>query len=147
MKIAHNIKISVFRKDEDREPVIAGLKSLFPFDLETEKVTINSTEAEGLNENKIEILEVVLKKERLVNLFMKKLLEKLGEQKKILVSQIDSRLDFEQRFFLRLDKEKAIKNEFVLTDSGNCYHIAISVAAFPKTKESARKVIAEFLQS
>ncbi|MBI4439255.1 hypothetical protein HY640_04950 [Candidatus Woesearchaeota archaeon] len=48
-------------------------------------------------------------------------------QRKLLLLQMDS----------RLDKERFLKGECVLTDGGSCFHIRISVAAFPKTRERA----------
>ena len=55
-----------------------------------------------------------------------------------ILKQIESRLDEELNFFLRLDKEKWVnEKEMKLTDSGKCFHIKISVAAFPKNMDIA----------
>jgi RNA binding exosome subunit len=63
-----------------------------------------------------------------------------------LISQIESRLDEELFFFMRIDKDSwNIEKKTILTDSGNCYHIRITVAAFPKKRESAVALLNRFL--
>ena len=58
-----------------------------------------------------------------------------------MVVKQEDRLDEECNFFIRLDKEKLMNGECWITDSGDCYHIKISVAAFPKKKERAKQVV------
>ena len=39
---------------------------------------------------------------------------------------------------MRFDKDELIKNNnLVLTDKGNCFHVKISIAAFPKKRKIA----------
>jgi RNA binding exosome subunit len=38
-------------------------------------------------------------------------------------------------------KQKLLNNELWITDCGECFHIRISIAAFPKKKEVALEVI------
>jgi RNA binding exosome subunit len=62
-----------------------------------------------------------------------------------LFRQVESRLDEELFFFIRIDKEKLIKaNEFILTDEGNCYHIKLGVAAYPRKREIALGRLKEY---
>tara|TARA_Y100000294_G_scaffold56258_1_gene53268 strand:+ start:5103 stop:5555 length:453 start_codon:yes stop_codon:yes gene_type:complete len=148
MKIAHQIKVKVFsyeKNNEDEKLVLDKFLQLFPFNLKDEKIELKNTNALGLNENKITIFEVALTKEKHTNLFLNNLIKNLDEeQKKLILSQLESRLDNNLDFFLRFDKTEYIQNnKLKLTDSGNCFHIKISVAAFPKKREIARKIISQ----
>ena len=151
MKLAHNIKLSVFSYEsdgEDTEKIAKALSLLCPFDLKTEKLTINRTSAQGFKERKIIILDITLSKERHTKKILQHLKDSLSEEHiNLIKSQIDSRLDEELNFFIRLDKQKLIQDkEFYLTDSGNCFHIRMSIAAYPSNRENAMDVVADWLQ-
>lgn len=149
MKLAHKIEITVFSKPgEDEELIRRKLLSLLPFDAGKEKIEIKETKASGFNQKDIKIFEIELSKDRHINEFLKNLSDKLSAgQKELLLRQISSRLDSQLRFFIRLDKDRLLKNNDVLiTDSGNCFHITISIAAFPARVENAVKVIKEICQ-
>ena len=143
MKIAHNIAIRVFAKEwEDAEKIKEGLSRLAPVNFEKEKLKINETTAEGFEDRKIKIFEIKLEKERHAKVFFDNLLQKISDkQKEMLIKQTDSRTDDECNFFIRLDKEKMLNGEYWITDSGDCYHIKILVAAYPAKKDAAKKVI------
>jgi len=145
MKQAHHIKLSVFiHEQEDREAIYNKLISLVPFNIKEEKIKLNEDTATGFNNKKIKTYEIVLEKDRHINEFLEKLKESLSqEQKELLINQAESRLDNERNFFIRLDKEKLLNNEFWITDSGNCFHIMISIAAFPAKREKALDVLNE----
>ena len=140
MKIAHQIKIKVFsyeKNNEDEKLILDKFLQLFPFNLEYEKVNLKKTYAEGFHGTKITIFEVTLVKERHTNQFIENLTKNLdAEQKKLILSQIESRLDNHLDLFLRFDKKEYLENnKLMLTDSGNCFHMKISIAAFPKNRE------------
>jgi len=142
--MSHNIFISVFSKPEDNEKNIKNsLMSLFPFNLTDEKIEIKTKKCLGFNEREIKIFEIMLEKEKHIRKFLENLNENLSkEQKELLIKQIYSRLDDDLYFFIRLDKDKLInENKFWITDSGNCYHIKIKIAAFPNKKHIAAKNI------
>ncbi|MBI2574585.1 hypothetical protein HYV82_01750 [Candidatus Woesearchaeota archaeon] len=143
MKLANNVRISVFAKeDENAEEIEEKLKQLVPLDIEKERIAVQKKAATGFNEKKITIMEISLAKDRHINAFLDFLKENLGErQKGLLIRQKESRLDEKLNFFMRLDKEKLMKNEYWVTDSGNCYHIRISVASFPRNRENAMKAV------
>lgn len=93
-------------------------------------------------EQDITIYEMLLTKERHVKAFLDFLNEKLNaEQKELLISQSYSRFDKDLNFFLRLDKDKLNNSQFWITDSGNCYHIRLSIAAYPKNNEKAMETL------
>ena len=142
MKIAHQIKITVFsyeKHNEDPNLALEKLLQLVPFNAKDEKISLNKTEAHGFNEKKIIIFEILLEKEKHTNKFLENLIGKLNiHQKNTILEQLESRLDDNLSFFLRFDKEEYIKNgRLALTDSGNCFHIEIGIAAFPRRKEAA----------
>ena len=149
MKIAHNVTIKVFAKEgEDAEKIKKGLSKMIPLDFDKEKIKIDETTAEGFENKKINIFEIKLEKERHITKFFENLLEKISErQKDMLLKQIDSRIDEECNFFIRLDKEKIFDNGYLITDSGDCYHIKTAVAAYPSKKEAAKKVIEQMIKS
>jgi len=147
MKYLHNIKITVFVKpDEDLELIKTTLINLIPFNLEKEKIQLKESTATSFEQRKIIVLNISLAKTRHTNSFLKFLLNKLsGEQKQLLLKQALSRLDNEQKFFIRLDKNYLLNNKFKITDSGDCFHIKMGIASFPSTKQNSLKIIKELL--
>jgi RNA binding exosome subunit len=145
MKYFHSIKLTVFSKPEDDEEKIkTAFLGLIPFDFEKEKVECKLQTASGFTERKIKIFEIKLLKQRHTDAFFDFLMSKLNdEQKKLLLRQKESRLDDNLNFFIRLDKEKLFENEYFITDSGSCFHIMISIAAFPAKKECGLRIIDE----
>ena len=148
-KLANAIWMTVFIKDdEDYSALSEKFNKLVPLDLEAEKLKINEKNATGFSERRIKIKEIMLSKDRHIRAFLENLSSKLGEsQKKELIEQSESRLDSEQNFFLRLDKIRmTMSNDWILTDEGNCFHIKISVAAFPKTRENALNAVKQIFK-
>lgn len=146
MKLAHQIKLKVFsygKHSEDDKLILGKLLEFFPFDLEEEKIELKKTGALGMNENQITIYEVVLTKEKHISRFLENLKEKInGDQKKLILDQLESRLDENLDFFIRIDKDEYVKNgKLKLTDSGNCFHLKMSIAAFPKKRDIALGIV------
>ncbi len=148
MKIAHSASIRVFCGEEENESeVMNGLKSLLPFDLEKEKILVQRQTALGFGDRRIAIFEVILTKDRHVKAFLDSLLQKISAtDRQMLLRQLDSRVDDEANFFVRFDKEALTKrNDLLVTDSGNCYHVKIKIAAYPSTKQKTIEVVKELL--
>jgi RNA binding exosome subunit len=144
MKLLHNLLLTVYAKPEDDgKKVKENIRKFFPFDLKEEKIKINQKTATGFEERKIRIFTVELEKQRHLNKFIKHLREVLREdQKELLRKQKRSRIDQNNHFFIRFDKDKLItQDEFWITDAGNCYHLKLSIAAFPTSRENALKTI------
>ncbi|MFH0870156.1 MAG: RNA-binding domain-containing protein [archaeon] len=142
MKLVHNIKISVFvRQGEDEQLIREHLLKLVPFSLEEQKLTLKRRKAVGFGERIIIIYELDLEKERHTNAFLESLREKLGGQQRAMLVAQENRLDDELFFYLRLDKQRLHQGEYLLTDGGECYHIRLSIAAFPKKKEVALEAV------
>ena len=146
MKHAHLIKLTVFSHETlDRNKILESLNNFFPFNLKQSKIEIKITNVEGFNGKNIEIFEITLTKNSLIKLFIKSLLDRLdNQQKELILEQAESRLDDNLDFFLRFDKNFWMNGQkLVLTDSGNCFHLRINIAAFPKKREAALKIVKE----
>lgn len=150
MRYVHNIKITVFVKPEENDfhsLIKNKLINLVPFNIEEQKISVLGSPVEGFESRKIIIYEIDLLKENHTTSFIKNLKEKLpGEQKQLLLSQRWSRLDDELNFYIRLDKQELLKEKYSITDSGDCFHIKMHIAAFPKNRESALKVIEKIFE-
>ena len=149
MKIAHSIKLNVFSyENENGEIILECFLKFFPFNLEENKVKLKKTHPKGFNESSITIFETVLTKNNLINKFLDFILDNLSQEQKIIIlNQMESRLDDNLDFFIRFDKDEWIKNnKLELTDSGKCFHLRISVAAFPRKREVGLKIIRELFE-
>lgn len=149
MKYAHEIKITVFSNPEDDENKIQkGLIKLVPFNLKDEKVSLISKAANGFNDKKIKVFAIILKREKHIKYFLKTFFENLNQnQINLLKRQKKSRTDKNLNFFIRLDKTKLLTNEFFITDSGSCFHVKISIAAYPARVKNALIVVDKILES
>ena len=144
MKYAHSIKLNVFSyENENSQSIGESFLRFFPFNLKENKNALNKTKAEGFNERNLVVFEITLAKTNLINQFLGNLLINLGErQKQQLLNQAESRLDKNLDFFLRFDKNSWVNDKkLVLTDSGKCFHLKISIAAFPKKREVALNLV------
>ena len=146
MKYFNKIIISVFVKldeAEDIESIKQKLLELFPFNLAEEKIILREETTKGFNERRIKILKVELLKESHTNKFFESLSSKITrDDKSAILRQKESRLDQELYFYLRFDKQKwTQKNELELTDSGDCFHIKLALASFPRKREVALELI------
>ena len=146
MRLANNILLTVFcKEDEDSQQILNVMKGLFPFDLDSENIEVKKENALGFNEREIMIFRIFLEKEKHINEFITKLKQELSEeQKQLLLRQLSSRLDDELYFYIRFDKEKLVMEKRLwVTDSGNCFHMRMSITAFPKRREIAEKIVQE----
>jgi RNA binding exosome subunit len=143
MKLLNNVLLSVFVKGgEDEAKIAEKLKSFVPLDFEKEKLQIKRINAEGFNEKIIIILELELKREKHTNEFVETMKKLAPEQKELLLRQAESRLDTEYAFFIRFDKDKLLnEDEYWITDSGNCFHVKMNLACFPKKREKAMEIL------
>lgn len=142
--IAHNVQVTVFcKEDEENKKIIESLKKLFPFDLKDERIDIEEKNALGFEEKVIKIYEVVIDKKKHVEKFIENLIHNMSDEvKERVLSQAVSRIDDSCKFYLRFDKYKWVdEGELFLTDKGNCFHIKVNLAVFPKDKNKALELI------
>ncbi|MFC1769041.1 RNA-binding domain-containing protein [Nanoarchaeota archaeon] len=144
-KLVNTLQITVFVKSgEDLSIVMSKLKEIVPFDFKKEKIKIEETNATGVDENPIKIIRILLLKGRLIKPFIELMKNNLSsDQKKLILKQINSRLDENMDFFIRLDKDKLLNGEYFLTDGGNCFHFKMNIACFPKKRINAEIAIRE----
>ena len=137
----------VFCKEEDnKEQIIGRIKELFPFDFGKEKIKLKEKTAYGFEDKKIKILSVSVSKERHIEKVIKNLVSRLStEQKELLLKQLDSRLDENLHFYLRMEKERLLEGEYWITDTGNCFHFKIVIAAYPHKRKVAERILKDIL--
>ncbi|MBD3203332.1 hypothetical protein GF327_03500 [Candidatus Woesearchaeota archaeon] len=148
MKYAHNLQLRVFcKKEDDREKIKERIHELADFDFEKEKIEYKEESVELFDGSTMKIITLFLKKQRHTTRFLKNLFSKLNEeQKELLENQLESRLDKNLHFFLRLDKDKLLKEDnYWICDSGNCFHLDICIAAYPHKREAAREIVKKVL--
>ncbi|MFH1505755.1 MAG: RNA-binding domain-containing protein [archaeon] len=147
MKLCNIIKVTVFAKPEDNcEKIGKVFQKLFPFDFAEEKIKLKKQKTHGFNEREILVYEADLEKDRHINAFLKQLNAKLNKAQKELLLRQDNRLDEHLNFFIRLDKPKLLKGKYALTDCGDCFHIKINIASFPRKKEKAKEILMEIFK-
>jgi RNA binding exosome subunit len=149
MKFAHNIQLRVFCKENDDEEKIKKIiNNLIDFDIKNEKIEFKKQKAELFDESKMKIFSIFIKKQKHTSRFLKNLFSKLNQdQKDLLKRQLESRLDKNLHFYIRLDKDRLTnKNEYFICDHGNCFHIDICIAAYPHKREAAKKIIIKLIQ-
>jgi RNA binding exosome subunit len=149
MKLAHHIEMRVYCKEEDNEQeIINKIHELFPFDFDKEKIEFRTQSAETFDGKKMKILTVFIKKDRQTNEVLRNLFFKFSEdQKNILKKQLESRLDERLHFYIRLEKPALLNGEYKITDSGNCFHFNISIAAYPHKRTVARKIVESLIEN
>lgn len=146
MKYFNKITVSVFAKIDEGESfelIKQKFIDLFPLNLAEEKIVLREETTKGFNEQRIKILIIELIKESHTNKFLEFLLSNIArDDKSAILMQKELRLDQELYFYLRFDKKKWIeKNKLELTDSGDCFHIKLAIAAFPRKREVALYLI------
>ena len=149
-KLVHHIVVSVFvHEGEDITSIENKLRELLEG---VPKVRIEKEVAEGFLDTAVikdmTILKAEIKKQKDVNVFIKNLLSNMSqEQLSLLLSQADSRIDDEMRFFMRLDKKRLLQGQYWITDSGDCFHIRMTLAVYPARKELAKGVLEKLLHN
>lgn len=136
MRWVHKIRVMMLAKDNDvQSEIVSAVKEFAGLE----------PKAEPVEESTNVIVTVEVQKESEQNDFLKRLKAGLGSQVKDLVSQINSRLHEEEgewNFYLRLDKKEYVgARKMVLTDGGNCLHVRLTLAVFPKKREAAEVLV------
>jgi RNA binding exosome subunit len=141
MKLIHNIKISVLFDENQKEIIKKTLLKILPTqtieDLNNKKIKIDEELIKGENNLMMYILKI--KKNKQCNLFFENLINNLD--KEYLEDKITKRIDSSCKLFIRLDKDSLINNKYEMTYCGNCFHIKMTIASYPKKKEIAENMI------
>lgn len=134
--------------DDDMDAVLASFRRfLVDVDIEKEKIVVSRDAFIDSTEAKRYVCMMQIKTARVVRTFVKQLFVALSvEQKKVIKSQLETRIDEECQFFLRFEKNSFVKDgKIVLTDGGHCFHITLTVASFPHKKSVAVSVVEKYL--
>lgn len=124
---------------EDDQRVREALSIFIPLD------GITATSVKGHYENEIKILEATLRK-RDSPAFFRMLREQLPkEDLSRLRREMAQRLDEENHFHLRLDKQAAYKGMVRLTDSKDAIAVSAMVETYPARREEALRIVSELL--
>lgn len=162
MKYFHNIKISAFSPQTESKELEEKLLKFLPDsivkDINDKKLEIELERLAG--DNPIDSYSLYLKRNRHCNEFMKVLVAKLIEKykehehkegfesaKDTVISRLVKRIDEKCRVYIRIDKKDFLDDVFTLTYSGNCIHIKVTMASYPKSAENSEKLITEFVNS
>ena len=158
MKYTHATYITTFVKEaygfEKEFLAECSIKELVTFikqiPLSEEKdFQITSTTIEKTEEFPSDLITITIKINKKTDKVLEYIFKKLSEKDKIFLKETTkTRIDEDCNFYIRLKKEEFLdKQECLLTDSGDCIHIRIKVAAYPKRKDIAIKKIEELYDS
>lgn len=135
----HWVRVQTFCYATERQDLIEDTLKELLGDIEFEE---EITESE--HGNTMMILETRITKQReFTDLF-----SKLGNDVlDYILDDIDNRVDEDDMFYLRLDKQKAVQGLYEVAHHGDVISIFGKVQAHPARKDVAVKVLEEFLQA
>lgn len=146
-KYIHSIRVNLFEKHQENiDDRFSKLRKLLPVDFKKEKIQIKHEKLEGFHNKIIHSLTLETTKKRHNRMLIKSILNNLSYTDiKKLKKQIESRLNDDGFFFIRLDKQSFLNESYKLTEKGDCIHIKIKLAAFPAKRPCFMKSIEKIL--
>jgi hypothetical protein len=140
MKIDAVSFFATVHSTEDPEKVAEAIATLIPFEFE-----IQSTRAEGHFGNPLIFLEVHIRKKKEIKEFWNSFIERIGEQKNILLEELEQRIDEDGFFYIRIDKQQAYLGELKLISGGDGIVLKVKITTYPlkrdKVLEAAKELI------
>lgn len=106
--------------------------------------SISRTESSGYHRNPITILESCVKGRKKIDAFFDRLGKANIEE---LIRTVDRRVDDECSFFLRLDKQEAYLEKFVLSEKDDVIAIRSKIKAYPSRRPMAIDAVSQYLTS
>lgn len=134
MKIEKIIVSAVVHSTESQERVLKALKSVFPFEPEFKIKNIK-----GHYGNPMAYVESVISDKKKVEKLWNYLIGKIGEEKNILIDTADRRLDEDNYFHIRIDKQKAYEDSIQLTEGSDAIVLRAKIVSFPSRRETILK--------
>ncbi|MBS3815324.1 MAG: hypothetical protein KGY45_02025 [Hadesarchaea archaeon] len=123
------------------------IKEIFEL-LISEEIEINEEEAKGHYGDQINIISARIDRRPDLRGFWRKVLELMpDEDKKELIENALDRIADDCRLYLRFDKQAAVNEELILTDSGDALHVRINISAYPAKKSLAIEEMRDFISS
>ncbi|AMK14065.1 RNA-binding protein [methanogenic archaeon mixed culture ISO4-G1] len=135
----HWVRVQTFCYATEKQDLIEDTLKELLGDIEFEEEI-----SESEHGNSMMILEARITKQReFADLF-----SKLGDGiLDFILEDIDNRVDEDDMFYLRLDKQKAVQGIYEVAHHGDVISIFGKVQAHPAKKEAAIRVLKEFIQS
>lgn len=146
MKLLHSITITVIDKEDSFENIEFGFDYLMPFDLVKNNIKLKSEYIGAdpeINESKpITIYTLDIEKQKLMTQFIEYLRRMLSPiAKKEIVKNAQKFMEEDCVAYLRIDKDEIFNKKITLTNDGNCFHVKLKIAAYPKKKENALEIL------
>ncbi len=139
--VFHWVKVKIVcyaTEDEDRlHDVMVGLTGLE--DDEAFDIDIS----EGLHGNPITVIDANLTHNRDCDRIFRNLGKEIIES---LIPELNDRIDDDDIFYMRLDKQKAVQGQYEISHSGDVISITAKIEAHPAKKDVAVKVMTGYLQ-
>ncbi len=105
---------------------------------------VEITNVDGYYKNPISTLSANITRKQDCLAFARFVRENMHPQDvELLRSEMPDRLDDEQLFHFRLDKQAAYLNKVKLTSSSDAITVKVKIATFPKNREQAGKIVEE----
>jgi RNA binding exosome subunit len=143
MKVLHRVKIRGIVPPGDEEDFVDRVEGLV--DEEDFSLDWERDEAEDFSGEELVFLRTSIEKTRRTNDVADAFRSGLSEgDRELLVSQ-RNRLDDNLEFYVRLDLDAFLDGLFVLTESGDCVHFTLKIAAYPAKKDAAYSKVATWL--
>ncbi|MDP2836086.1 MAG: RNA-binding protein [Methanobacteriaceae archaeon] len=138
----HNISYRVFIQGTERpEKVEESLKTIFPM----AEPEIEQTE--GYYLNPVTILSQKITKKREIKEFIQKLREMNKEDIIKISYDFEKKMDDNGNFFLRFDKQEALKGNWKVVGHGDSIHVRIKIAAYPAKKDVAIRITHQIFET
>ncbi len=147
MKLAHYLAARVLCSKTDAEKTSSALKELLSSGNSHSEIPV--TESPGEEPTQLVLLSSFLKKESDINHLLKYIIKNISaKDRELIADEAEMRVDDHLDFFIRLDKEAWILGrKIILTTLGDCFHLTISLAAFPKRKDRAVALVRQIFKT
>ena len=134
----HWLRVQTFCYATEKQDLIEDTLKELLGDIEFEEEICESEHG-----NSMMILETRVTKQR----EFKEVFSKLGEEiLNFILEDIENRVDDDDIFYLRLDKQKAVQGIYEVAHHGDVISIFGKIQAHPAKKEVAVKVLKEFIE-
>jgi len=128
---------------EDEQRVLEIMKELLPLSAEIRKSSMK-----GHHGNPILDFEARISQKKVLKELWRGILSRMSEETfSALRSTVQERIDDSCFLYLRFDKQAAIEDELVLTDTGDAIHMRFKVVAFPAQRDVAVERVINFLEA
>ncbi len=140
MKIERVNIYATVHSTEDPEKVAEAIATLIPFEFE-----IVASKAEGHFGNPLIFLEVEITRKRELRDFWNSFIETIGDQKEILLNELDLRIDEDGFLHIRVDKQEAYLGRVIIITRGDGIVIRVKITTYPLKRENVIKAARDLI--